>query len=169
MWHELARRPIRKRKMKAKRLGDTPVQQTIVLVFDKEDEFVSQLQQFADENHLKGSSFTGIGAFREATLGFFERESLNYKEITIGEQVEVLSLVGNIALDEDGPKIHAHVVVGDQNGRAMGGHVLQATVWPTLELVITESSQSMQRRTDSETGLALIDLETEDRPVRTGI
>jgi predicted DNA-binding protein with PD1-like motif len=143
--------------MESKQITDYATgQQTYVLVFDKGEEFMAQLKEFAQANELNGSAFTGIGAFQRATLGFFDRETMEYLEIPVGEQVEVLSLVGNIALNNGKPKVHAHVVVGYRDGRAAGGHVLEGYVWPTLELVVTESPGALQRRTDEETGLALI-------------
>ena len=105
---------------------------------------------------LTGAHFTGIGAFRRLTLGYFDPERLDYRRSPIEEQVEVLSLVGNIAIDEEKPKVHAHVVVGKSDGTARGGHILEATVWPTLELVVEESPGYLHRRTDPETRLPLI-------------
>jgi uncharacterized protein len=72
----------------------------------------------------------------------------------------VLSLVGDIALKDDGPQVHAHVVLGKADGTAHGGHVLEAHVWPTLEVVLTESPKHLHRKFDPETGLALIDAGT---------
>jgi uncharacterized protein len=74
------------------------------------------------------------------------------------EQVEVLSLVGDVALKDGAPQVHAHVVVGKSDGTAHGGHILQAHVWPTLEVVLTESPKHLRRKTDAETGLAVIDV-----------
>jgi uncharacterized protein len=133
-------------------------EKTFAIVFDKGDEVVSGLVSFAKENNLSASHFTAIGAFENVTLGFFERERKDYEKITIHEQVEVLSLVGDIALERDEPKVHAHVVVGKRDGTAHGGHLLEARVWPTLELILVESPQHLQRKVDKETGLALISL-----------
>jgi len=73
--------------------------------------------------------------------------------------VEVLSLVGTIAPREDGePQVHAHVVLGRSDGTTRGGHLLEAHVRPTLEVVLVESPEHLQRRTDEETGLPLISL-----------
>jgi predicted DNA-binding protein with PD1-like motif len=131
---------------------------TFAIVFDRGDEVASGLLAFAKEKKLSGSHFTAIGAFESVTLGFFERERKDYEKITIDEQVEVLSLVGDIALEGDKPKVHAHVVVGKRDGTAHGGHLLEARVWPTLELILIESPQHLQRKVDKETGLALISL-----------
>ncbi len=91
-------------------------------------------------------------------LGYFDRQAKDYKKIPNEEQVEALSLVGDIALKGDSPQVHAHLVVGKADGTAYGGHLLQAHVWPTLEVILTESPRHLCRKTDAETGLALIDL-----------
>jgi uncharacterized protein len=85
----------------------------------------------------------------------------DYKHIPIDEQVEVVSLVGNVARGDDGPRLHAHVVVGRKDGAAYGGHLLEAVVRPTLEIVLVETPARLRRRTDPSTGLALIDLGAE--------
>lgn len=92
-------------------------------------------------------------------MGFFESERKDYKKIPINEQVEVMSLIGNITLDEGGePKVHAHVVVGRRDGTAHGGHLLEAHVQPTLEVILVESPTRLRRKMNAEVGLPLIDL-----------
>jgi uncharacterized protein len=140
------------------------VDRTFVLVFDKGDEVVAELTAFAKREVLAGTHFTAIGAFRDATLGFFDREQKDYRRVDVREQTEVLSLLGDVALDGNNPKIHAHVVVGKADGTAHGGHLIAAHVWPTLELILTESPRHLRRKTDRETGLALIDV-----PPRMGV
>jgi uncharacterized protein len=137
---------------------DSHGEKTYVLVFDKGDEVVTGLTAFAREQQLTAAHFTAIGAFSELTLGFFDRERKDYQKIPVREQVEVLSLVGDVALQDGTPKIHAHVVVGKRDGTAHGGHLLDGRVWPTLELVLSAAPRFLRRRTDSESGLALIDL-----------
>jgi predicted DNA-binding protein with PD1-like motif len=76
----------------------------------------------------------------------------------VNEQVEVLSLIGDVALEGAHPKIHAHVVVGLRDGSARGGHLLEARVRPTLEVILTESPNYLTRKFDRESGLALISI-----------
>jgi len=130
---------------------------TWVLIFDKGDEPVAGLTAFAKAQKLGAAHFTAIGAFSDVTLGYFDRAKRDYKKIPLHEQVEVLSLLGDIALDKGEPKVHAHVVVGRADGEARGGHLLEAHVWPTLEVVLVESPRHLRKRHDPETGLALID------------
>lgn len=144
--------------MKSKLIG-SGAEQRYVLVLATGDAVMEQLQRFARENDLTASNFTAIGAFSDARIGFFDLRKEDYEAIAINEQVEVLSLVGDITLDNGKPKIHAHVVVGKRDGTAHGGHLLEAHVRPTLEVVLTESPATLKRRSDPATGLALIDID----------
>jgi predicted DNA-binding protein with PD1-like motif len=129
---------------------------TYAVVFDKGDEVVGGLTGLAKREGWAGSHLTAIGAFSAVTLGYFDRERRDYVKIPVREQVEVLSMIGDIALDDGQPKLHAHVVVGLRDGTTRGGHLLEAHVWPTLEVIVTESPRQLRRTTDRETGLALI-------------
>ncbi len=91
------------------------------------------------------------------TLGYFDWQKKEYKKIPIAEQVEVLSLIGDVAWKEDGePEVHAHVVLGKADGTAWGGHLMEAHVRPTLEVILMEAPRHLERRYDPESGLALI-------------
>jgi uncharacterized protein len=142
--------------MKYERLaGEAP--RSWILVFDTGDEVSEGLLAFAREEGIEGASFTAIGAFQEATLAFFDLETKEYEEIPVREQVEVLTLAGNVAVHEGEPRVHAHVVVGNRDGTARGGHLLEARVRPTLEVVVRETAAALRRRMDAETGLPLLD------------
>jgi uncharacterized protein len=134
-------------------------EKTFALIFDKGDEVMSELRRFAMERQLFASHFTGIGALSDAVLGFFDPAKKEYKKIPIRRQVEVLSLAGDVTIQDGAPKIHAHIVVGKPDGSAHGGHLMKAHVFPTLELILVESPRFLERRFDAETGLALIDLD----------
>jgi predicted DNA-binding protein with PD1-like motif len=134
-------------------------EKTFAIIFDKGDEVIAGLQRMAVHHGFRASHFTAIGAFSEVVLGFFDPILKDYRKIHMSEQVEVLSFSGDIALSQDKPRIHAHVVIGRSDGSAHGGHVLAGTVFPTLELILVESPAYLQRRIDDETGLALIDLD----------
>lgn len=142
--------------MKSKLLQDRP-NKTWMLVFYRDEEAASGLLEFARKQNLAASQFTAIGAFSSLEIGFFDLKKRDYEHILVSEQVEVLSLLGDITLDDKGPKVHAHVVVGKRNGSAWGGHLIKATVNPTLEVVITETPSHLRRRHDAATGLSLID------------
>jgi uncharacterized protein len=143
--------------MKSKLINDAP-QRTFALVFDKGDEVLENLLAFAREHGLAAAEFTGLGALSDAVLGYFDWQTKDYQRIPIDEQVEVLNLTGNIALAEGEPKLHPHIVLGKADGTAHGGHLLEGHVRPTLEVIVTESPRHLERRSDPETGLALLRL-----------
>jgi predicted DNA-binding protein with PD1-like motif len=143
--------------MKSKLLADE-VEKTYALVFDAGEEVISGLLKFVTENQLTASYFTAIGALKEVTLGYFNIEKRDYKRIPLREQVEVLSLMGNVAIDGGKPRIHAHIVVGKSDGTAHGGHLIEAMVRPTLEVILKETPGHLRRKTDPISGLALFDL-----------
>lgn len=131
-------------------------QKTIVLVFDTGDQVMASLKAFAQEQGFAASHFTAIGAFKRATVGYFDLEKKDYVKIPIDEQVEVLSMVGDITISDAKPNIHAHVVFGRRDGSTCGGHLIEAEVKPTLEVMLTESPAHLERRFDRQAGLPLI-------------
>lgn len=142
--------------MKSRLLNDG-AQKTWAVVFEAGDEAVAGLTQFARDNDLTASQITAIGAFSQATLGYFDFEKKDYRKIPVREQVEVLSLLGDVALKDGEPKLHLHAVLGRSDGATVGGHLLEAHVRPTLEVILTESPAHLRKRHDPATGLALID------------
>lgn len=131
---------------------------TFMLRLAEGEDVSKAILDFAADKQIASAEITGIGALSDAVLGFFELQNRDYHRNTVNEQVEVVSLVGNIAEQNGKPKLHAHVVVARRDGMAMGGHLLGGHVRPTLELVVTESPAHLQRKTDPKTGLPLLDL-----------
>jgi uncharacterized protein len=132
---------------------------TVVAVFDAGDEILTGLTSLADEESLSAASLTAIGAVQSATLGWYDLDAQEYRKIPVDEQAEVLSLVGDMVRGPDGgPAVHAHCVVGLRDGSTRGGHLLEAVVRPTLEVVITQSPAWLKKTFRPEFGLALIDL-----------
>jgi len=131
-----------------------------ILIMDKHDEVIAELQKFADslrtQSGIPACSFTAIGGFERATLAYFDRGRMVYDPIPVNEQVEVLSLIGNITESEDKPKVHTHAVLGKRDGSAIGGHLMEAHVWPTLEIMLDVFPVTIERVTDEESRLPLI-------------
>lgn len=144
--------------MKAKVVEDADVV-TYVVVCDPGDEAVSALAQFARSEQLEASQVAAVGGFEQATVGWFDRAARQFRRIPVDEQCEVLSLIGDVADGPDGPVLHAHVVLGLSDGTTRGGHLLEGRVFPTLEVVVTETPARLRRVMRSDIGLALIDLD----------
>ena len=100
---------------------------TYALVFDSGDEVLAGLRQFAKEKDLDAAEITGLGAFSSGVLGFFDFERKDYDRIPVDEQVEVLSLTGNVSKHEGKPKVHVHMVLGRRDGAPWAGTSWRAT------------------------------------------
>lgn len=137
-------------------------ERTYALILDTGEDAVKTITRFAKEKNLGASRLQAVGALSEVTLGYYDWEQRSYREIPMLQQVEVMALNGDITLDRGDPLLHAHIVVGDAEGRAWGGHLMRGIVRPTLEVILTESPRHLVRKFNRELGLPLIDTSVSD-------
>ena len=144
--------------MQSRLINQAGHQRTFVVVLDTGDEVMASLKRFVMQESLEAAQITAIGAFRSAVLGYFDWETKEYRRIPVDEQVEVASFIGDLAQGPDNkPSLHVHCVLGRRDGHALAGHLMEAHVRPTLEVVVTDSPVHLRKRHDPESGLALID------------
>jgi uncharacterized protein len=144
-------------KMKVRLLNPGEATKQYVVIFYQGDEAFSGLLEFAEKYHVTSAHFTAIGAVNGATLGWFDPQRKMYKKIPVKGQHELIGMSGDIALYKGNPVVHTHMVLGSPDGTTFGGHVLDATVSPTLEVMVTDDPVTMQKRFDPATDLTLID------------
>jgi uncharacterized protein len=142
--------------MQVELLSQREATKEYAVIFGKGDEAFSGLLDFAEKYHVTSAHFTAIGALSGATVAWFDPQRKMYKKIPIVGQVEVISMIGDIALYQGKPAVHTHMVVGKSDGTTQGGHVLDAYVSPTLEVMVTVDPVAMQKRFDPGTDLTLI-------------
>jgi predicted DNA-binding protein with PD1-like motif len=138
-------------------------EKTYAVIFAKGDEIISGLTEFAEREKIASGHFTAIGALASARFGWFDRARKAYRDIPITHQVELISLVGDVGLANDAPQIHVHAAVSFPDGHAVGGHILEAIVWPTLELFFTVYPTPLVKEHDPETNLFLFDLKESEK------
>lgn len=130
---------------------------TWIVVMETGDELPASLRKFAHREQIFGASLSAVGAFSAVELAWFDWESKSYKtSVDLDEQVELVSLLGDIASNNGKPAVHAHLGVARQDGTVLGGHLKRAVVRPTCEIIVTEASGAMRKEVDPESGLALI-------------
>jgi predicted DNA-binding protein with PD1-like motif len=143
--------------MQSKLLTEHAGERVFAVILETGDEVMSCLKQFAEQQRLSAAQLTAIGAFSEVVLNYFDWERKEYIDIPVREQVEVASLNGDVALSPDGKQaLHIHLVIGRRDGSAMAGHLKEAHVRPTLEVIITEAPAHLRKAYDPESGLTLI-------------
>jgi predicted DNA-binding protein with PD1-like motif len=132
---------------------------TFVLILDQGEEALAAMTAFANEQAINAASVAAIGAFESAKVGWFDLAAKRYSPISVDEQCEVLSLLGDIAQGDDGKaSLHLHAVLGVRDGSVRGGHFLGGNVRPTLEVTIVETAPNLRRKNRADLGIALIDI-----------
>jgi predicted DNA-binding protein with PD1-like motif len=112
--------------MRSKVLAEADGQRTILLVLESGEDAVKAIQTFARDHKISGASLFALGAFGEATVGWFDFKTRQYLPIEVPAQCEVISVLGDIATDEVGqPSVHLHAVLGLSDGTTRGGHLLR--------------------------------------------
>jgi hypothetical protein len=143
--------------MQVKLVRDTPEEKVYAVVFYKGDEALSGLTDFAIQHKIEDAHFTAIGAVSGATLAWLDPANKIYHRIPVAEQVEVLSLIGDVATFNGKPIVHMHAVLGKPDGATIGGHVFELNVNPTLEVFVTVDTTSLKKKPDEASGMKVID------------
>jgi hypothetical protein len=143
--------------MQVKEIKNTPEQKVYAVVFYKGDEVLSGLTDFAIQHKIEDAHFTAIGAINSATLAWLDPAKKIYHRIPVAEQVEVLSLIGDVATFNGKPIVHMHAVLGKPNGSTIGGHVFELNVNPTLEVFVTVNTTPLRKKPDDASGMKVID------------
>lgn len=143
--------------MRHQLLNEEHGRRSFAIVLQTGDEAMGCLEEFIRVNEISAAQLTGIGAFADVTLGYFDWNEKTYVDNAVHEQVEVASMIGDVALSPSGePTLHIHVVVGKRDGAALAGHLQEAHVRPTLEVILNEAPAHLQKVHDPQSGLALI-------------
>jgi predicted DNA-binding protein with PD1-like motif len=143
--------------MKSRLVWEDAGERTFVVVLDAGDEAFSALTDFANRSRLGGASLSAIGAFERVTVGWFDLRTKSYRPIDIEQPGDSVSLVGNVAVGDDGKAVlHMHAVLGLGDGTTRGGHFLRGIVRSTLEATIVETPAHLPRQRKSGPGIALI-------------
>lgn len=146
--------------MKVKLLNETGKgQKTYAIILNRGDDILSGLTEFAEKNNVTFAHFTGMGAVSSGRLGCYTPDKKMYHIIPIKGQSETVSFIGNVAMFNGKPVVHVHMAVSSSDGVVHGGHLFQATVWPTLEIVLTVEPTSLFKKKEMDTGFALIDVD----------
>jgi uncharacterized protein len=129
-----------------------------IAVLEMGEEAKEQLLALAKKEGIENASFVALGAFEKATIAYFDWQKKKYQNIPVDEQVEVITLLGDIIPDDTGKaSLHAHTVLGRSDGSTRGGHLIEGHVRPTLEITVTELPAHLKRHKHPELGLALIE------------
>jgi uncharacterized protein len=130
---------------------------THILNFAKGEEVMSGLAAFFKEKGIRAGHITGLGAASQITIAYYNIETKTYERKKFVENVEILSLHGNVGAKEDGEiVVHMHGVFGRKDFTVFGGHIFETVISGAGEIHISSLSGQINRAYDEETGLTLM-------------
>lgn len=119
-------------------------------------DLLEEITEICRKEGIRMGRVEAIGAVSGARLGFYDQKTREYQFFTIDQPLEILKLAGNISIKDGDPMVHAHVVLGDKDGKAFGGHLAPGTTVFACECIIgVLEGPVLERKSDRETGLPL--------------
>lgn len=119
-------------------------------------DLLDELTAIVKREDIRMGRLSAIGATMNATVAFYDQNTQTYNPLEFRGGMEILSLTGNISVRDGAPFVHAHIVLGDKEGKAFGGHLMKGTTVYALEVFIEEyEGDWLERKHDPLTGLYL--------------
>ena len=128
---------------------------TIIARIDKGEEILEQVKEIALKEKIRLASVQALGAIDRFTVGVFKTDEKKYLSNEFKGSFEIVSLTGTINTMNDDFYCHLHMSAGNDKGEVFGGHLNQAMVSATCEMVITIINGNVDRYHDDEIGLNL--------------
>jgi predicted DNA-binding protein with PD1-like motif len=134
------------------------IRNNYLIRLERGDKIIEELSIIIDKENIKSAYFTGSGSVERCTTKFYSYNKKEYIEQNFHEEMEIISLTGNIALLKGKPIIHAYVALGDINMQVRGGRLHEGTVGASCEIILTLLDSPLERKFDEDTQLNLFDI-----------
>jgi predicted DNA-binding protein with PD1-like motif len=143
--------------VKVKLISTDGPTKTYAIIFSPGDEILSGLQEFATKYNIQSARFTAIGDAKSVKFGWYDKSRKMFKVTSLNTYAEITSLIGDIALKDGKPVVHAHIALATEDGIVHGGHLLEAFIEPTLEVMMTVEPVPLNKKLDPQFGINVID------------
>lgn len=137
-------------------LGLAPEAVAKIWAFAAGDTVPEAILEAAGRERVRSAGFEAVGGVDRLTLAYYDRRAKRYEQHDFRGFMEVTSMLGNITQKDGKPFVHAHGNFGTRDLRVVGGHIISARVFPTLEMIVRRTSDTAVRRFDERLGLNLI-------------
>ena len=145
--------------MKVQQTGGTAGSRLFAVILEDGDKIIASVVTVAARLGIRGASLSGIGMVNDAGIALYDTNARTYVSRDIKEQLELISIDGNIGLRGDGtPIVHAHVALGRRDLSMIGGHLIEAEVHPSVEIFVQEIGAPLMRSLDESCGLQVVRL-----------
>jgi len=134
--------------MEFKRIGNK-----VIMRIDKGEEVVETIKKFCKDHGITLGSISGLGAADRIKVGLFNVEEKKYYSTVLTGDYEITNLTGNISTMDGETYLHLHITVSDHEMRAFGGHLNEAVISGTCELVLDIIDGIVDRQFSEDVGL----------------
>lgn len=134
------------------------INNTYFIRIDRREKIIETLKNFCAKNKIKCGYFFGIGALGEVELAHYIVESKKYTSKIFKQPLEIVNMSGNIAIMNNEVYLHCHITLSDENMNAIAGHLKEAIISATCEIVLIDLKSKIERKYDEITGLNLMDV-----------
>ncbi len=133
-----------------------PTERVLLGRLERGDDLLEALTDLCRRQGVSAGTVQAIGAVEHAAIGFYDQRAGRYESISLLEELEIASLLGNVSLKDGEPLVHAHVVLADATGLCRGGHLLPGTSVFACEFTLRVlEGPALERTLDEATGLPL--------------
>jgi len=128
---------------------------TIIARIDKDEEILTKIKEIALKENIKLANINALGATNKFTVGVFKTSEKKYYANNFEGDFEIVSLTGTINTMNNEFYSHIHMSAGNDKGEVFGGHLNEAYVSATCEMVINIIDGIVDRSFNEEIGLNL--------------
>ncbi len=127
------------------------------LRIDRGEEIISTLKTFCESEHITLAEVKALGAVDDFNVGLFDVKEKKYHTNRFTFPAEIVSLWGTVTTKDGKFYPHIHMSAGDEKGNVFGGHLNNATVSATCEMIVEVSDGVIERKFSEEVGLNLFE------------
>lgn len=133
--------------------------QVAIISLSPKEEFIASLTGYCTEKQIAAGYITAIGACDKLKIAWYNLETKQYEDHEYKEDIEIAGIIGNVALIDGKPFIHAHGTFGRRDMSVIGGHIRSMTISAACEVRLEVFSGKIERKYDKFTGLKLMSCE----------
>jgi len=138
-------------------LKEINIKKQYIIRLNRGEKIIESLSIFCKKNNIKGGYFIGIGACDELEIAVYDVSKKQYFNKKYKEALEITNLTGTIGLFNKELIIHTHITCGNSKLNAIGGHLIEAKISGTAEIIVYKSN-NLSKEIDPETNLKVFSL-----------
>jgi predicted DNA-binding protein with PD1-like motif len=125
-------------------------------------DLITSIENFCTASSIQTAIFSVIGAVSSATIGVYDQKQHVYVTFTENAYLEIVNCTGNVSFKDETPVVQSHIVLADEHGKIIAGHLFSETILFAGEIDLQEmTGKPLERIYDDKTGLMLWNLKNQ--------